>query len=70
VSSATRIELLRFVMPNSERRDDITVPTFKPPFDMIWKLAHAARKVGCRGAVDLEAIRPVLLPGIDSSFSV
>jgi hypothetical protein len=38
-----RAELVRFIFPNSSLRDSKVVPVFKPPFDIIWKMAHQAR---------------------------
>jgi site-specific DNA recombinase len=37
-------ELIRFIFPNSNLRDGKVEPVFKPPFDIIWKLAREARK--------------------------
>ncbi len=39
-----RAELIRFIFPNSNLRDGKIEPVFKPPFDIIWKLAQEARK--------------------------
>ena len=63
-----RTELIRFVMPNSLLEGDKIIPTYKPPFDIIWRLAQEAREAA-RGAADLEITCTVLLPRLDSNFS-
>ena len=65
-----RAELIRFVMPDSLLARDIVRPVFKPPFDIIRRLAGDARKVAAdeKTAVPSETARLVLLPGLDSNF--
>ena len=75
---AERAELIRFVMPASVLKKDTVVPTFKPPFDIIHKLAVEAREVAQRYVLEgenerraapiPEPARLVLLPGLDSNF--
>ena len=76
---AERTELIRFVMPDSLLERDTVIPTFKPPFDIIHKLAVEAREVAQRYVLEgenerraapiPETARLVLLPGVDSNFS-
>lgn len=66
---AERTELIRFVMPDSTLERDKIIPTFKPPFDIIWRLAQEAREAA-RGAYKAEEACTVLLPGVDSNFYV
>ena len=63
-----RTELIRFVMPDSLLERNTVIPTFKPPFDIIWRLAQQARNAGRRGASEAEIDRTALLPGVDSNF--
>jgi len=72
---AERQELLRFIMPDSVLERDTVKPVFKPPYDIIHRLASEARAIdnageGRRGAALSESECLVLLPGVDSNFSV
>jgi hypothetical protein len=61
-----RAELIRFIVPNSNLRDGKVEPVFKPPFDIIWKLAQEARKYKTshkkEEAEDLSTACPIALP--------
>ncbi len=60
-----RAELIRFIFPNSNLSDGKVVPVFKPPFDIIWKLAKEARKskpVNKKQAASEPAACPIALP--------
>ena len=68
-----RAELIRFVMPESLLKHDTILPVFKPPFDIINRLATEARAIdnaseGRRGAALTEQECLLLLPGVDSNF--
>ena len=65
---SAKSELIRFVMPDSILEKDTVRPVFKPPFDIIWNLAHEARKVGRGGAALTEPECLSLLPRLDSNF--
>jgi len=74
---AERQELLRFVMPDSQLEGNTVRPVFKPPFDIIHRLATEARAINNsvvgvtedeKRAASVEAARLVLLPGVDSNF--
>jgi len=64
-----RAELVRFIFPNSNLRDGKVEPVFKPPFDIIWKLAQEARKYKPshkkEAAEDLSTACPNALPLLD-----
>jgi site-specific DNA recombinase len=61
-----RAELIRFIFPNSKLRDGKVEPVFKPPFDIIWKMAQEARKYKTshkkEEAEDLSTACPIALP--------
>jgi len=59
-----RAELIRFILPNSELRGGTVKPTFKPPFDIIWKLAQEARnyKPDIKNRQQRVSLLPVLSP--------
>jgi site-specific DNA recombinase len=60
-----RAELIRFIFPNSNLRDGKVVPVFKPPFDIIWKLARQAlnyKPVNEKQAASEPAACPIALP--------
>ena len=65
-----KTELLRFIMPDSILEHDTVKPVFKPPFDIIRRLAEDARTVTLdeKTAVPSETACTVLLPGMDSNF--
>ena len=68
-----RAELIRFIMPDSMLEKDTVRPVFKPPFDIIHRLAAQARSIdtaveGRRGAALTESECLLLLPGVDSNF--
>ena len=63
----TRRALLDFMMSGSTLQDDAVIPVFKPPFDIIHRLAQEAQKAA-RGAYEAEDTRLLLLPGLDSNF--
>jgi site-specific DNA recombinase len=63
-----RRELVKFVLSNSIIDGSTLKPIFKPPFDIIWRLAQDARQVSRRGAALTEAECLLLLPGVDSNF--
>ena len=64
-----RAELVRFILPNSNLRDKKIKPVFKPPFDIIWKLAQEARKYKSatkkEAVEDLSTACPTALPLLD-----
>jgi DNA invertase Pin-like site-specific DNA recombinase len=63
-----RAELIRFIFPNSNLRDGKVEPVFKPPFDIIWKMAREARKykpVNKKQAASKSAACPIALPLLD-----
>ena len=65
-----RAELIRFIFPNSNLRDGKVKPVFKPPFDIIWKMAQQARKhksVNKKQAASEPAACPIALPRQDSN---
>ena len=57
-----RTALLGFIMPGSMLKDKLVDPTFKPPFDIIHRIAQETKK-----AASVEAACPVLLPRPDSN---
>ena len=71
---AERATLLRFIMPGSTFQNDKVVPAFKPPFDIIHRIAQEAR-VCDRGQHTREGTKkqaeiapsacPTLLPLLD-----
>jgi site-specific DNA recombinase len=67
----TRAELIRFIFPNSTLRDGKVIPVFKPPFDIIWKMARESRKskpVNKEQAASEPAACPIALPRQDSNL--
>jgi hypothetical protein len=67
---AERAALLAFILPGSTLRDDQVVPAFKPPFDIIHRIAQEARGAdqGTKKQVaPPETTCPVLLPRPDSN---
>jgi hypothetical protein len=70
---STEVNIFRifYIFPNSNLRDGKAEPVFKPPFDLIWKLAKAARKYKPdqkkEAAEDLSAACPIALPRPDSN---
>ena len=65
-----RVELIRFIFPNSILRDSKVVPVFKSPFDIIWKMAQQARKskpANKKQAASEPATCPIALPRPDSN---
>jgi len=64
-----RVELIRFILPNSNLRDGKIEPVFKPPFDIIWQLAQEARKYKPdqkkEAAEDFSTACPTALPLLD-----
>jgi hypothetical protein len=66
---ATEINIFRifFIFPNSILRDGKVVPIFKPPFDIIWKMAKQARKsnlINQKQAANEPAACPIALPNL------
>ncbi|MCX7031020.1 MAG: hypothetical protein NTU62_13000 [Spirochaetes bacterium] len=62
--------LLRFIMPGSSLQEDQVVPAFKPPFDIIHRMAQEARR--CAQDIKKQAecdptACPTLLPRLDSN---
>jgi hypothetical protein len=63
-----RAELVQFIFPNSNLRDGKVEPVFKPPFDIIWKLAEEARKykpANKKQAASEPAACPLALPNFN-----
>ena len=58
---AERAVLLRFILPGSTLKDGELVPAFKPPFDIIHRIARETKKA----ASDLPTACPILLPLLD-----
>jgi hypothetical protein len=74
---AERAALLRFLMPGSSLQGDRVVPAFKPPFDIIHRIAQEARacETGRRAPVgakkqaeEASSACPTLLPRKDSNL--
>jgi site-specific DNA recombinase len=71
---AERAAMLRFSMPGSSLQGDRVIPTFKPPFDIIYRIAKEARAC-TKGQHGHEGIKkqaegdpaacPILLPLLD-----
>jgi hypothetical protein len=63
---AERAALLHFVMPGSTLKDEKVVPTFKPPFDIINRIAQEARTYQLstkkQAPANLANACPILLP--------
>jgi DNA invertase Pin-like site-specific DNA recombinase len=63
-----RTALIRFLLGGSELKDKTVVPAFRPPFDIIWRLAQEARKH--QEDIEKKAAEPsaacmILLPLLD-----
>ena len=55
-------------MPGSALKDDRVIPAFKPPFDIIHRIAQEARRIAQstkKAAPVPEAACPILLPLLD-----
>jgi len=68
-SKPERAELIRFILPNSHLRDGRIEPAFKPPFDIIWRLAQETKQyhsdIKKQTAEDLSTACPIALPLLD-----
>ncbi len=67
IEIARNAELIRFIFPNSNLRDSKVEPVFKPPFDIIWKMAKDARKstsVNKKQTASEPAACPIALPNL------
>jgi hypothetical protein len=62
-SQAERAALLGFILPGSSLDQKTVAPAFKPPFDIIHRIAWETKQA----APDPEAACPVLLPRTDSN---
>ncbi len=60
---AERAALLGFILSSSTLDQDRVVPAFKPPFDIIHRIAQEMKKA----APDTETACPVRLPRPDSN---
>ena len=60
---AERADLMSFILAGSALEDDQVTPSFKPPFDIIHRIAQETKKA----ASDLPTACPVLLPRPDSN---
>jgi hypothetical protein len=63
-----RTALIRFLLGGSELKGKTVVPAFRPPFDIIWRLAQEARKH--QEDIEKKAAEPsaacmILLPLLD-----
>jgi hypothetical protein len=58
---AERAVLLRFILPGSRLDQDRIIPAFRPPFDIIHRIAQDKKKA----ASDLPTACPTLLPLLD-----
>ncbi len=73
-SKSERVELIRFILPDSKLHNGKIEPVFKPPFDVIWKLAQETRKyfptsksIKKQAAEAISAACPTALPRTDSN---
>ncbi|MCX7038191.1 MAG: recombinase zinc beta ribbon domain-containing protein [Spirochaetes bacterium] len=67
---AERTALLGFILSGSALKDDRVVPAFKPPFDIIHRIAQEARRFPedtKKAADNVPTACPVLLPRPDSN---
>jgi hypothetical protein len=67
---AERAALLQYVMPGSALKDDRVVPAFKPPFDIIYRIAQEAHRFpkGIKKQAEGDPTAcPTLLPRPDSN---
>ena len=60
-----RAALLRFLMTGSSLQGDRVEPAFKPPFDIIHRIAQEAREGTKKQAEDASSACPTLLPLLD-----
>jgi hypothetical protein len=58
-----RAALMSFILAGSTLKDDQLTPSFKPPFDIIHRIAQETKKA----APTVEAACPILLPRTDSN---
>jgi hypothetical protein len=69
-SKPERAEQIQFILPDSQLHNGKIDPTFKPPFDIIWCLAHEARHYHPdpkkQTAEDLSTACPIVLPLLDA----
>jgi hypothetical protein len=65
-----RAALLRFILPGSTLDQDGVVPAFKPPFDIIHRIAQEAHRLAQdtkKAADSAPTACPILLPRLDSN---
>ena len=69
-SQAERAALLAFILPGSTLEQDRVTTAFKPPFDIIHRIAQEARRTTKgtkKQAASSETTCPILLPRTDSN---